>query len=138
MTAPLKKALKAALAATLPLYCSIAAAATGQESLSYTLPLPPTKSAATAWGKDPFAPAVSAPGAARAASPDMRLSAVFYNPQKPSAIINGSVVYVGSVVNGQKVIDIGNTHVILFGASGRIRLEITEAPEHTDGAKQKK
>lgn len=135
----MRATVKSALACLIALYFVSPAAATAAqppESLSYTLPLPPTKGAAPAWGKDPFVPAVSTPG--RAAAADMRLTAIFYNPLKPSAIINGSIVYVGSVINSQKVIDIGDTHVILFGASGRIRLEITETPEHTDGAKQKK
>lgn len=95
------------------------------ESLSYAGKLPPTKSLPLAWGRDPFVPVLKASGA----PPDLRLAAVFYNPRSPSAIINDRIVYIGSVVKGQKVIDIGRTHVILQGENGQVKIQIADIPE---------
>lgn len=96
-----------------------------EESLSFIGKLPPTKSVPLKWGKDPFVPEVSKTGSA---SPDTKLTAVFYNTANPSAIINDRIVYKGSLVAGQKVIDIGRTHVILLGETGSIRLELADNP----------
>lgn len=68
--------------------------------------------------------------------PDMKLAAIFHNGKNPSAIINDRIVYRGSVVNGQKVVDIGFTHVILQGDRGSIRLELADIPELHNGSKQ--
>lgn len=106
--------------------------ATEEESLSYTVQVPPTKKPQLSWGRDLFVPLVR-----RGVATDLRLTAIFYNNVKPSAIINGNIVYIGGFVNGQKVIDIGKTHVILLGESGRIRLDIAGLAELGDGAKQK-
>src|SRR5574337_248549 len=95
------------------------------ESLSYVGKLPPAKSLPLAWGRDPFVPLLKAAGAV----PDLRLTAIFYNPRNPSAIINGRIVYAGSVVKGQKVIDIGRTHVILQGENGQVKVQIADIPE---------
>lgn len=122
----------AALAATfLIFFCGVALAVGGQEaSLSHKAALPLTKDTRIKWGRDPFMQAgkTSAPL-------DMRLTAIFYNAESPSAIINGRIVYRGSEVSGQKVIDIGSTHVILQTSAGRIRLDMTGAPEFHDAAK---
>ena len=113
---------------TLPL-----TAGAGTDALSYRLQLPPDRgSRALSWGKDPFVPAVQ--GAALAV--DLKLTAVFYNAQNPSAIVNDRIVYRGSFVRGQKVIDIGVTHVILQGDRGRLRLELSEIPELQDANKK--
>jgi hypothetical protein len=102
-------------------------------SLSYTLQLPPARTPAIVWGRDPFVPLI-----ADMEAPDMLLTAIFYHTERPSAIINADIVYVGSTVNGQKVIDIGKTHVILQGVSGRTRLEIVGLPEYTDAHEQRR
>src|SRR3989338_8420117 len=101
-------------------------------SLSGTLELPRTSPAPPLWGRDPFRPLIR-----KIAAPDTVLKAIFYNPQRPSAIINGHIVYIGSEVGGQKVIDIGRAHVILQDESGRVRLEISDIPEIGDGIKKK-
>ncbi len=100
-----------------------------EESLSYTLQLPPARAPAVAWGRDPFVPLIAD---AEMEASDMLLTAIFYHTESPSAIINADIVYVGSTVNGQKVIDIGKTHVILQGVSGRTRLEIVGLPRYID------
>lgn len=118
-----------AIAAAVFVFAAIAHA--GEESLSYTGDLPPTKVFTTGWGKDPFEPLVK-----NVSSPDMKLAAIFYNEQKPSAIINDRIVYKGSLVKGQKVIDIGLTHVILQGESGTIRLELADIQGMRDVVKE--
>ncbi len=103
----------------------------GQEaSLSHKAALPLTKDTRIKWGRDPFVQAgkTSVPF-------DMRLTAIFYNAERPSAIINERIVYRGSLISGQKIIDIGPTHVILQTSAGRIRLDIAGAPELLDAAK---
>ena len=113
---------------TLPL-----TAGAGTDALSYRLQLPPDRgSRALSWGKDPFVPAVQGGGNLT----EHKLTAIFYNAQNPSAIINDRIVYRGSVVRGQKVIDIGVTHVILHGDRGRLRLELSETPELQDANKK--
>lgn len=117
---------------SLALFTALAAPSKAEESLSYTGALPPDKAPPLSWGKDPFiAPAVKHD----IVTPGMKLTAVFYNPANPSAIINDKIVYKGSIVNGQKVIDIGRTHVILQGETGNIRLDISGNPEPPDGPK---
>lgn len=122
----------AALAAAFLIFSyGIAFAVDGQESsLSHKSALPPAKDTRVKWGRDPFAQA------GKTAAPlDMRLTAIFYNVERPSAIINERIVYRGSEISGQKVIDIGHTHVILQTSVGRIRLDIAGAPELHDAAK---
>lgn len=99
-------------------------AASAAESLSTTLELPKTRPAPLKWGRDPFVPLVKG-----SASADLALSAIIYSKDNPSAIINGLILYRGSTVKGQKIIDIGPTHVILHGEGGRTRLEITSVQE---------
>ncbi len=65
----------------------------------------------------------------------MRLVAIFYNKERPSAIIDNRIVYIGSVIDGQKVIDIREGHVILQGKEGRIRLEIADIAGISDERK---
>lgn len=110
-----------------------AAAQSAQQSLSYAGKIPPSTPVAPAWGRDPFVPlavhetAVSdkKPGV----GPGLRLTAVFFSDVRPSAIINDRILYVGGMVEGQKIVDIGRTHVILHGVSGRVRLDIAGGPE---------
>ena len=45
--------------------------------------------------------------------PDFRLNGIFYTVTRPSAILNGTTVRVGDVVNGATVIDIGRSYVTL-------------------------
>lgn len=110
------------------------AASAGTDTLSYRLQMPPDRGAlqSLSWGKDPFVPAVQGGGNLT----EHKLTAIFYNAQNPSAIINDRIVYRGSVVRGQKVIDIGVTHVILQGDRGRSRLELSEIPELQDANKK--
>lgn len=114
------------------LFSASAALPAEERPLSGTLELPRTTGAPVEWGRDPFVPLVK-----KVAAPDTVLKAVIYNPENPSAIINGHIVYVGSEIGGQKVIDIGRTHVILQGEYGRVRLEISETPERADALKEK-
>jgi len=117
------------LAASLPL-----TTLAGADSLSYRLSMPPVKGEPSLnWGKDPFIPAVKGEGADQSG---LKLTAVFYGERNPSAIINDRIVYKGSLIAGQKVIDIGFTHVILQGDRGRVRLELSEIPELQDAKKK--
>lgn len=105
-------------------------AGAAEESLSLRNALPETKAEPLAWGRDPFVPEVRIAGPSTGPQQEeLRLKAVFYNETRPSAIINEHIVYKGSLVGGQKIVDIGRTHVILLGENGSIRLELTEIPE---------
>ncbi|MBI4948543.1 MAG: hypothetical protein HY955_00155 [Deltaproteobacteria bacterium] len=104
-------------------------AGAAEESLSLRNALPETKAEPLAWGRDPFVPEVRVSGPSTAPQQELRLKAVFYNETRPSAIINENIVYRGSLIGGQKIVDIGRTHVILQGENGSIRLELTEVPE---------
>lgn len=102
------------------------------ESLSATVELPRVKRASPPWGKDPFVPLV----AVTTTAPALKLTAIFYNAAKPSAIINGAIVYAGDIIGGQKVIAIEKTRVILQGEAGRVKLDIADtAPEPKDDKK---
>lgn len=126
----MKKLLTALAFVTLMLPLTAAA---GLDALSYRLQMPPDRGTrALSWGKDPFVPAIREAGEAI----DLKLTAVFYNARNPSAIVNDRIVYRGSLVRGQKVIDIGSTHVILHGDRGRLRLELSEIPELQDANKK--
>ena len=89
------------------------------ESLTFMTDMPAPPVIAVHWGRDLFVPLVNGAGSAK-----MKLTAIFFNNESPSAIINGDIVYEESVVAGQKIVDIAKTHVILQGISGRIVLEI--------------
>lgn len=107
----------------------------GTGSLSYRLKLPDMDGRPSInWGKDPFVPAMAA--AVGRQSADFKLTAVFYDSRNPSAIVNDRIVYRGSHIAGQKVIDIGVTHVILQGDRGRLRLELSDIPELHDANKK--
>lgn len=99
------------------------------ESISVRLPLPEARAPhkSLAWGRDPFI--APEKGTASKAGGALTLTAVFYGAKSPSAIINDRIVYRGSQVFGQKVIDIGLTHVILQGENGRFRLDLADLPE---------
>lgn len=99
-----------------------AAAEGGAGGLSGRLEVPDDRKPLT-WGRDVFVPLVR-----DAAATELRLMAVFYNAERPSAIINDRLVYEGGIVDGQKVVDIGRSHVILLGEVGEIRLEIAGVP----------
>ncbi len=100
---------------------ALSATATDRESISYMLEIPATEAPLASWGRDIFVPP-SAKGGTGA--PELKLTAIFFSRARPSAIINNSIVYRGSSLDGQKVIDIGEGHVILEGAKGQLRLEI--------------
>lgn len=121
------------IAAAIAVVFGAVAAQAGQESLSYLGKVPSSRSAPLAWGKDPFVPLVTPEAAVKAGKPvagqALRLTAVFFGSLRPSAIINDRIVYVGGTVDGQKVVDIGRTHVILHGVSGRVRLDMVGTPE---------
>ncbi|MEK7680085.1 MAG: hypothetical protein AAB356_07820 [Deltaproteobacteria bacterium] len=97
-------------------------------SLSLRIEFLPQAGGIRAWGRDPFIPLAGKAGV----EPGLKLTAIFYNTEKPSAIVNGSIVYAGSAVAGQKVIDIGRTHVILQGEKGPVRLDISGLVEIKD------
>lgn len=103
----------------------------GEESLSYTVALPPVKGAVAAWGRDPF----RLPTATQTAGPALKLKAIFFNNENPSAIIDNLIVYRGGEIKGHKVIDIGHTHVILQGEYGRVRLDLSGTTEPRDAVK---
>ena len=106
-----------------------ATALAGAESLSYRteLPISTAQKRVSQWGKDPFVPAVKS--SLKGPSEGLRLTAIFYNAKNPSAIINERIVYRGSLLDGQKIIDIGMTHVILQAENGPMRLDLAEIPE---------
>lgn len=113
--------------------CTPAAAEIARQSLSYMGKVPPSKPTAQGWGKDPFVPLVVQQAEVKdkkpGTGPMLRLTAVFFSDVRPSAIVNDKIVYVGGIVDGQKIVDIGRTHVILHGVSGRVRLDIAGGPE---------
>ncbi len=97
----------------------VSAQTDSEESLSTVRSLPRTRIPPIRWGRDPFQPLVSHPTHVH-----LKLSAVIYNKEKPSAIIGGEVLYIGERIDGFNVIDIGENYVILRGAGGQVRLEI--------------
>ncbi len=121
------------------LFCAIiisggmSSAESARQSLSYMGKVPPSKPTALGWGKDPFVPLVvqltEVKDKKTVTGSMLRLTAVFFSDVRPSAIVNDKIVYVGGVVDGQKIVDIGRTHVILHGVSGRVRLDIAGGPE---------
>lgn len=119
----------AIMALSLLLFSSVAhskeSTAIVAESLTFIaeMPIPPER--AVHWGTDPFVPLVNGSD-----SPEMKLTAIFFNDSTPSAIINGEIVYKESTILGQKVIDIEKTHVILQGTLGQILLEIARLPKN--------
>lgn len=126
-----RRALQTILLAALLVVGACAPTALANEvSLAGTIELPPLESEPRGWGRDPFVPLV-----AEAEAPAFALKAIFFNGSRPSAIINSRIVYVGSRIDGQKVVDIGRTHVILQGESGTVRLEMASLPEFDDGGK---
>ncbi|MBE9529425.1 MAG: hypothetical protein IME99_09325 [Proteobacteria bacterium] len=123
------EAFIAIMALSLLLVSSVAhskeSAASAAESLTFMAEMPGPPERAVHWGRDPFVPLVSGSD-----SPEMKLTAIFFNDTTPSAIINGEIVYKESTVMGQKVIDIEKTHVILQGTLGQILLEIARLPKY--------
>ncbi|MEK7773548.1 MAG: hypothetical protein AAB307_04305 [Deltaproteobacteria bacterium] len=103
----------------------------GDESLSYTGEVPPVKRTALSWGRDPFI----LPSARQTSGPALKLMAIFYNGDNPSAIIDNLIVYRGSEIKGQKVIDIELTHVILHSDYGKTRLDLAGITEMRDAVK---
>lgn len=103
----------------------------GGESLSYTAAIPPARSAVATWGRDPFL----LPPATRTSGPALKLKAIFFNDENPSAIIDTLIVYRGGEIKGHKVIDIGRTHVILQGEYGKVRLDLSGTTELRDAVK---
>lgn len=101
-----------------------------EESISIRAEVPPTEKPRLDWGKDPFVPLIPTGAETEAgATAEMKLTAIFFNKDKPSAIINDRILYVGSLIRGQKIVDIGKTHVILQNKEGSIRLEFAGSPE---------
>jgi len=103
----------------------------GDESLSYTGEVPPVKRTALSWGRDPFI----LPSARQTSGSALKLMAIFYNSDNPSAIIDNLIVYRGSEIKGQKVIDIELTHVILQAEYGKIRLDLSGITEPRNAVK---
>jgi len=119
-------ALFSALAAAFAAPSACHGAGSVVKGLSGRLEVPDDREPLT-WGRDVFVPLIR-----DASTAELRLMAVFYNPERPSAIINDRLVYEGGTVDGQKVVDIGRSHVILLGEVGEIRLEIAGVPGLTD------
>lgn len=129
----LKKTVRRYIPAVLMLAVLASAGAlwAGEESLSYTMDIPPARSAVATWGRDPFL----LPSATQSAGPTLKLKAIFFNSENPSAIIDNLIVYGGSEIKGHKVIDIGRTHVILQGEYGKVRLDLSGTTELRDAIK---
>ncbi len=49
--------------------------------------------------------------------PPLKLQGIFFNPQNPSAVVNGRTVYLGDRVNGARVIGISPVAVTLVSAT---------------------
>lgn len=69
--------------------------------------------------------AADIPDLAVAKPPPLRLQAVFFNPARPSAIINGNTVFVGSQIGDSRVSEIGAGRVTLVheGRATVLKLE---------------
>lgn len=109
--------------------CLIAEAGYCQQSLSDVAAVPktiPQKSIRLlSWGKDPFvSPIKDGKGAVMPSS--LKLSAILYAKDKPSAIINKDIVYIGDVIDGQKIVDIKKGYVILQNKMETYKLEINK------------
>jgi hypothetical protein len=63
--------------------------------------------------------ALSAPASAMAQNPpspkepDYRLQGIFFGSKRPSATINGRLVFAGDLVSGAEVVAIGRSNVLL-------------------------
>ncbi|MEE9613792.1 MAG: hypothetical protein V3W31_02420 [Thermodesulfobacteriota bacterium] len=97
--------------------------AAASEALSIVGELPPTEKPSVSWGRDPFVPPSK-----DVEAPEMNLLGIFYNSENPSAIIDNKIVYIGSVIGDQKIIDIRKSHVILLGNGEKTRLELVDIP----------
>ncbi len=89
------------------------------ESLSRTRAVPESDKVEFRWGRDPFVPIVDTGG-----PPGLQLKAVFFNKQRPSAIIGEKILYRGDSIDDLKVIDIGKDYVILRGEGADLRLTL--------------
>lgn len=75
----------------------------------------------------PAAPAVEtlsleAPPAVAPAKP--RLQGIIYDPKRPSAMIDGEVVFAGDTIRGLRVIKVSPTGVTLEGPEGKLELAL--------------
>ncbi|HTL17417.1 MAG TPA: hypothetical protein VL793_09280 [Patescibacteria group bacterium] len=103
---------------------------------------PHTENAAGPAGSDTIAPSLSSTnqGSGTAANPDtnqlatplaappapapLRLQSIVYNPRKPSAMINGRIVFVGDRIRDFHVAAIHKDDVVLTGAAGTNTLSL--------------
>ncbi len=114
---------KALIVVSLFIFSLLADKVAMAESLSFTGKVETKKKSLIRWKKDPFRPLIGA-----YKDSHLKLEAILYNKKKPSAIIDGEIVYIGGAIKGEKVIDIQKGHVILHGKSGSVRLELATMP----------
>lgn len=80
------------------------------------------------WSKDPFVPPFIPKTELQQTKaehlPDLELTSILYNDTRSAAIINGRLVHGGDLVQGNKILDIQRTHVILGDNYKRFRLEL--------------
>jgi hypothetical protein len=60
--------------------------------------------------------------ASKPAGPVYKLEGIFYTPKRPSAVINGDLVYVGSPVDDGRVVAIDNESVTVVTSEGQTNL----------------
>jgi PQQ-like domain len=65
---------------------------------------------------------VAAVEAPKPAGPEYKLEGIFYNPKKPSAVINGDLVYVGSRVEDGSVVAIDSESATVVTSAGQTNL----------------
>jgi len=98
-----------------------------EESLSEVKRLIPSKEVVpTPWGRDPFIPVTGVKEGIKRR--DLRLSAIIYSEKRPSAIIDNKIVYIGDIIDGQKIVDIKQEYVILQTGNRPYRLELESSP----------
>jgi hypothetical protein len=101
--------------APLPFTNAAASAASVTNAIVPTA-LAPTDSAAQ--------PATNAVSALAAVTPEivqpapMKLQGIFFNPQRPSVVVNGQTLYLGDWVNGFRLVGISPVAVTLVSATG--------------------
>lgn len=78
------------------------------------------------WDKDPFAPpaSVDLKIQEKEEGPAVEVSAILYSGEHSSAVINGNTLHIGDEFQGQKILDIKRTYVILGNGKKSYRLEL--------------
>jgi hypothetical protein len=84
--------------------------------------LPPAPVQLAVAAQPPIPNPIPAPEAApvpEEAAPDLKLQGIFYEPRRPAAVINGSIVHVGSQVDDARVVAIDLRSATVRTPSGR-------------------